>query len=1075
MRIGIVSDSHDRVEVLRSAVDFLANRCDVLLHAGDLSAPFIVPMLAAFPGPVHVVFGNNDADRFRMQMQAARFGNLTLHGETFLGDVGGVRTAMQHFPELAGPLAESGRFDLVVFGHDHVPACDRLGEADVVNPGSLLGYQPSRGPLRGPDAGAARGKRHDPVRALHRRPVPRERRGTDSLSDDRWSEVRRLFEAASALPAQRREEFLRRETDDEDLRREVIELLEDAGGDDPIRDAVREAAREAAQESGVPPRRIGAYDIDGELGRGGMGNRLPRSPRRRNVPPGGGAEDAAPPGRRVARAVRGRTFASSRAWSTPGIARLIDGGETETGIPYLVMERVNGEPLHAWCDARRATLAQRVALFRDVCEAVGHAHRRLVVHRDLKPGNILVDTEGHPKLVDFGIAKLIEPTAGDDVTVTQFGARAAHAGLCQPGAGARRTARHRDGRLLRRGRALRVARGTPSLRRRFVQRTVGGARGDARGAAASQRRGGGGGGRRDRGGAVHPARASGPGPSRRPGRHRPDGAAQRTGAPLSHHRRAGRGSASLVGGAPRERAAGGVELPRAQVPRRNRAASVFGAVAIAALLVATGVSLHFAARESAQREVAERRFQDVRELATTFLEDVDDALAREGKIAARELIASTGAEYLDRLAAEAGDDPDLQRDLARGRLRVARIQGDPFATNAGETGEALANARLAREWAQAAVRADPDHLDDAMLLAHAWQVEAQLLEATGARDEAFDVYERALELRRELGGRGVPAEASPRLDNVLSSQAQTLENAGRLAEAKEAWDAAETSLADVAGDVDPDGLQRFSVRVSRAQTQQRSGDFEAAARELESALASVAADAERRVAWRPGIGKALVNLGRVYDVLGRKEEAEDVLQRSRKLYEAQMDADPGDVGAVRALSTVHTLSGPPARGRRPAGAGAGRLRGDAPIAPDLLGARSVVPVVSPRRRGRPGPQGNRAASARARGGGAGAAPGGKPGVRGTRPRRGDERRCASQRRGLALLPGQLQGTLAGEAEGAGDIELARRRWTEAEASFGAAIDEMTALREDGLLPPGDEGVIDMLEGEREKAAARRGD
>ncbi len=143
MRIGIVSDSHDRVEVLRSAVDFLSDRCDVLLHAGDLSAPFIVPMLAEFPGPVHVVFGNNDADRFRMQMQAARFANLTLHGETFLGDVGGVRTAMQHFPELAGPLAESGRFDLVVFGHDHVPACDRTGETDVVNPGSLLGYQPA--------------------------------------------------------------------------------------------------------------------------------------------------------------------------------------------------------------------------------------------------------------------------------------------------------------------------------------------------------------------------------------------------------------------------------------------------------------------------------------------------------------------------------------------------------------------------------------------------------------------------------------------------------------------------------------------------------------------------------------------------------------------------------------------------------------------------------------------------------------------------------------------------------------------------------------------------------------------
>ncbi len=894
------------------------------------------------------------------------------------------------------------------------------------------------------------------------------------MSDDRWSEVRRLFEAASALPAQRREEFLRRETDDEDLRREVIELLEDAGGDDPIRDAVREAAREAAQESGVPPRRIGAYDIDGELGRGGMGtvylaHRDDGTFRQ---------EVALKTLRPLDDASRARFAAERRILAGlehPGIARLIDGGETDTGIPYLVMERVNGEPLHAWCDARRATLAQRVALFRDVCEAVGHAHRRLVVHRDLKPGNILVDTEGHPKLVDFGIAKLIEPTAGDDVTVTQFGARPLTPDYASPeqvrgeplGTA---TDVYSAGVVLYELLAGRRPYTVDSSSALSVERVVTREEPPPPSVAAAG----------EEAGAIAEARST------RPERLARDLRGDLDAIVLTALRKEPERRYPTIDALAEDLRRWSEGLPVSAQPEawsyrarkflaRNRTASVFASVAIAALLVATGVSLHFAARESAQRDVAERRFQDVRELATTFLEDVDDALAREGKIAARELIASTGAEYLDRLAAEAGDDPDLQRDLARGRLRVARIQGDPFATNAGETGEALANARLAREWAQAAVRADPDHLDDAMLLAHAWQVEAQLLEATGARDEAFDVYERALELRRELGGRGVPAEASPRLDNVLSSQAQTLENAGRLAEAKEAWDAAETSLADVAGDVDPDGLQRFSVRVSRAQTQQRSGDFEAAARELESALASVAADAERRVAWRPGIGKALVNLGRVYDVLGRKEEAEDVLQRSRKLYEAQMDADPGDVGAVRALSTVHHFLGRLHEGEgRPGQALADfeemlRLRRisserdpssrsyrrDVAVALDLKGTAL-------RQLGRGEEalalhlEANQVFEELAR----------------------DEATNADARRSVAVshyFLGQLQGTLAGEAEGAGDIELARRRWTEAEASFGAAIDEMTALREDGLLPPGDEGVIEMLEGEREKAAARRGD
>jgi hypothetical protein len=145
MRIGIVSDSHDRVEALRVAVAALSAEADVLLHAGDLCAPFIVPMLAEFAGPVHVVFGNNDADRFRMQGLASRFDHVTLHGEAFLGDLEGTSVAMQHFPELAQPLAESGRFDLVVYGHDHVASHAHVGRAWVINPGSLLGYQPGAG------------------------------------------------------------------------------------------------------------------------------------------------------------------------------------------------------------------------------------------------------------------------------------------------------------------------------------------------------------------------------------------------------------------------------------------------------------------------------------------------------------------------------------------------------------------------------------------------------------------------------------------------------------------------------------------------------------------------------------------------------------------------------------------------------------------------------------------------------------------------------------------------------------------------------------------------------------------
>ncbi len=93
----------------------------------------------------------------------------------------------------------------------------------------------------------------------------------------------------------------------------------------------------------------------------------------------------------------------------PHIGRLLDGGATETGLPYLVMELIEGEPIDRYCNAHKLSVAERLQLFLLVSSAVQYAHQHLVIHRDLKPGNILVTADGTPKLLDFGIAKILDP------------------------------------------------------------------------------------------------------------------------------------------------------------------------------------------------------------------------------------------------------------------------------------------------------------------------------------------------------------------------------------------------------------------------------------------------------------------------------------------------------------------------------------------------------------------------------------------------------------------------------------------------------------------------------------------
>ena len=139
MRIAVLSDVHDNVWNLAVALEEVRG-ADAMVCCGDLCSPFVVHQLGrGFSGPIHVVFGNNDADLFRITAIAAKYPHIQLHGELFRGEFDGKPVAAQHFDYIARPIAASGEFDVVFYGHNHVYDVRRIGSALALNPGSIMG------------------------------------------------------------------------------------------------------------------------------------------------------------------------------------------------------------------------------------------------------------------------------------------------------------------------------------------------------------------------------------------------------------------------------------------------------------------------------------------------------------------------------------------------------------------------------------------------------------------------------------------------------------------------------------------------------------------------------------------------------------------------------------------------------------------------------------------------------------------------------------------------------------------------------------------------------------------------
>jgi non-specific serine/threonine protein kinase/serine/threonine-protein kinase len=435
----------------------------------------------------------------------------------------------------------------------------------------------------------------------------------------------------------------------------------------------------------------------------------------------------------------------------PHIAAILDGGTTEEGHPYLVMEHVEGRRLTAYCDSLGLGTRERLAMFRSVCGAVHYAHQNLVVHRDLKPDNILVTADGTPKLLDFGIAKLLaagvdpdtaptstllpmmtpeyaspEQVKGEPVT-TASDVYSLGVLLYELLAGRRPYAVKADS-MEEIVRAV-CQTDPPSPSTAVKTRVL------ADAASAKELR------------ALPTAaelkgdldtivlRALHKDPARR------YASVQELSDDVRRH----------LEGRPVRARADTLGYRAGKFVRRNRVAVAAATLVMLVLVAGILATVREQRIAEAHRARAEARFADVRRLANEFLFEFEEAIHDlPGATPARQLVVKKALEYLDGLAREASGDPVLQAELATAYQKVGDVQGNPFGANLGDTAGALTSYRKEVAIREALIAASPrDRLSARDLLA-AYRRLGLLEDEAGETQSGVQHLARALLLGERL-------------------------------------------------------------------------------------------------------------------------------------------------------------------------------------------------------------------------------------------------------------------------------------------------------------------------------------
>ena len=734
------------------------------------------------------------------------------------------------------------------------------------------------------------------------------------MTPERWQQVSEAMDRALHLPTtQRPDYFAQLARSDPELHREVESLLashQEAGAEFLESHAVQAAVGEdeADLQQQLLGRRLGAYQIVEQIGVGGMGE-VYRAVRaddqyRKQVALKvvcGGQDSAFV----ISRFKNERQILASL--DHPNVARLLDGGSTEDGAPYFVMELIEGEHIDRYCDHRRLSLGDRLRLFLEVCSAVQFAHQRLIIHRDLKPSNILVTADGATKLLDFGIAKILDPggaTANFETTLTQI--RALTPSYASP--------------EQIKGETITTASDVYSLGVILYELLTGHhpyrMAGDTLEQVAQAVC------------EVEPKRPSSVVRAARPGSGEasepPAASSVLTDREAEKLRKRLRGDLDNIvlmalRKEPRRRY-GSVELFAQDIRRhlenlpvsarndtlvyriskfakRHRVGIVAACIVIVALALGMAMTLQ-------QKRRADRRFNDVRKLANSLLFEIHDSIRDlPGSTPARKLLVDRALQYLDSLSAESGNDLSLMRELATAYERVGEVQGQYLQSSLGDTAGALRSYQKALHIRQQVATKSGDW-QDRLRLAACYRLVAIQLWAGGRLHDAVENVGKAISLSEAL------RKDRPDDEQVLSELAS------------EYGTAAQIHGASHGGGLD-DGLEQENNRRAAAIDEtllKIKPDDEKIQRNYEINLVhlggldnfqkclQVAQGLLQRNATTQhlrDVGVCYNHIGTAYDAMGHSREALANFQKALEIYQQLIASDPRNVMLQQGLAIAY--------------------------------------------------------------------------------------------------------------------------------------------------------------------------